>query len=298
MNLSRKLCRASGVAALALSALALWAPAASATFHLMSVREVYPGSSAKPDSEYVELQMYASGQNLVGGHSVKTYNASGGLVATNTITANTAHSENQRTILLATPAAELQFGVTANGALSPGQLDPSGGAVCWEALDCVSWGSFSGSTTPASGAPVDPLGIPDSMAIRRSIAHHCPTLLEAADDTNASAVDFADASPSPRPNSTVPSESACPPPPTPNTEISGGPKGRSGDRTPTFRFSASLPGSRFRCRIDSAPFVPCTSPKTYGKLGFGRHTFEVKAIAAGRADPSPASRDFRIVKPG
>jgi len=45
---------------------ALAPPVADATFHLMRIREVYPGSAANPGAEYVELQMYASGQNFVG----------------------------------------------------------------------------------------------------------------------------------------------------------------------------------------------------------------------------------------
>jgi len=41
------------------------APAASASFHEISIREVYPGSLAQPDSDYVELQMYFGGQQFV-----------------------------------------------------------------------------------------------------------------------------------------------------------------------------------------------------------------------------------------
>ncbi len=47
---------------------------AQATFHLMSIREVYPGSAAAPESSYVELQMYAAGQEMVEhpwGHAVQ-----------------------------------------------------------------------------------------------------------------------------------------------------------------------------------------------------------------------------------
>ena len=40
-------------ASIALASLALWAPVASATFHLMEIREVYPGSVASASSEYV-----------------------------------------------------------------------------------------------------------------------------------------------------------------------------------------------------------------------------------------------------
>jgi hypothetical protein len=118
--------------------LAAGAPAASATFHLMQIREVYPGSIANPGSEYVELQMWAEGQNHVEGHVLRTYDAAGAVTGTDTFPADVAHSANQSTMVLATPEAEAQFSLAADAPLAPsGQLDPSGGAVCWENLDCV-----------------------------------------------------------------------------------------------------------------------------------------------------------------
>jgi hypothetical protein len=47
------------------------------------------------------------------------------------------------------------------------------------------------------------------MALRRSISAGCPTALEASDDTNNSAADFAVTSPNPRPNSVAPTETTC-----------------------------------------------------------------------------------------
>ncbi len=64
----RSLVAAIGTVALAL----LLAPPALATFHEMMIREVYPGSGASPNSEYVELQMWAPGQNFVGGHQISS----------------------------------------------------------------------------------------------------------------------------------------------------------------------------------------------------------------------------------
>src|SRR4051812_10712784 len=43
-----KLRRTLATALIAIAALAIGAPAASATFHLMQIREVYPGSAANP----------------------------------------------------------------------------------------------------------------------------------------------------------------------------------------------------------------------------------------------------------
>jgi hypothetical protein len=263
--------------------------------------------------------MYASGQEFVAGHVVRTYDASGSLVKANTIGSDAANGDSQRTVLLATPQAEAQFGLQADAPLAPsGQLSPAGGAVCWESLDCVSWGSFSGSTPSSSGSPADPLGIPDGMALRRTIAPRCPTLLEEADDSGNSASDFADAFPAPRPNSAVPAERVCSPTQGPPT--SGGAPGGGGspdaddntqpqtllrqkpghqirDRTPTFRFVSSIAGSTYLCKLDRRSFKRCHSPFTTARLSFGRHVFRVKARSPdGTADHSPATYRFNVVK--
>ncbi len=135
--------RVGSVAALALAVSALGAQAASATYHEMVVREVYPGSVLAPESEYVELQMYAAGQNLVSGHRITLYDAAGGEAGSAKFTADVKNGANQATILAATPAAEAEFGIVADLALAPANtLTPDGGAVCWESLDCVTWGTF------------------------------------------------------------------------------------------------------------------------------------------------------------
>jgi hypothetical protein len=306
----------------ALVVLALAAAQASATFHLVKIREIYPGSSASPDAEYVELQMYAPGQNLVGGHSIDFLDAAGAKVGSATFGADVAGGANQSTVLAATPAAESQLGVAADAGMPAGLLDPAGGAVCWEAIDCAAWGSFAGSTLSPTGSPADPLGIPDGMALRRTIAPGCATLLEATDDSDDSATDFADVFPAPRPNSVAPSEHTCSAQgpagtgyPAPGSGAGGGPAGGGGsaarrppqttirrrphrvtrDRTPTFRFSSNRPRSRFLCRLDRGRFRRCRSPFTARRLRPGRHVFRVKARAPGGAtDRSPAVWRFRV----
>jgi hypothetical protein len=58
---------------------------------------------------------------------------------------------------------------------------------------------------------------------------------------------------------------------------------------------ASQAQLQFECRMDGAPFAPCTSPKTYSVLGVGEHAFEVRAKdTAGNVDQSPARYEWTI----
>jgi CSLREA domain-containing protein len=61
-------------------------------------------------------------------------------------------------------------------------------------------------------------------------------------------------------------------------------------------FVASEPGAEFLCKLDSKPFAPCTSPKTYRKLRRGRgHTIKVKAMdPVGNTDATPDSTRIRV----
>jgi hypothetical protein len=294
--------------AVAIVVLALGAANALATFHLISIREVYTGFVGDPDVEYVELQMYSGGQDLIKEHRISTFDAAGNLVKANAFSADAPNSANQSTVLMATPEAEAKFGVTADGALSPsGQLEPGGGAVCWEEIDCVTWGSVSDSPLSPSGPPFSG-AIPDGMALRRTIAPGCPTLLEADDDSDRSALDFSPVFPAPRPNSVAPSERACPAS-TGNagsgsgtgarplqTKLRRKPPKRGRDRTPTFGFASDEGGATFQCKLDRRAFRACRSPFTAPRLSLGRHTFKVRARnRSGKVDPSPAVYRFKIL---
>src|SRR4051794_5013178 len=90
------------------------------------------------------------------------------------------------------------------------------------------------------------------------------------------------------------------PPQRPNTRISKA-KISAAQGKATFRFRSSGAGaSGFQCELKKkvkhkrAKFKSCKSPKTYRHLSAGRYTFEVRALAAGGADPTPARRSFRI----
>jgi Bacterial TSP3 repeat/Right handed beta helix region len=81
----------------------------------------------------------------------------------------------------------------------------------------------------------------------------------------------------------------------PNTTISSGPSGTTTSTSADFGFSSSESGSTFRCSLDSGAWSACTSPRSYGSLAVGAHTFSVKATdAAGNADASPATRSWTV----
>jgi hypothetical protein len=176
-----------------------WAPPAGAAFHLIKVKEVFPGNSSSPNAHFIELQMYAAGQTQVGGHPVTVYDSTGALVGTFTFGSSVPNGADQATILVATTEAQTYYGVTADLIMTP-VIAPSGGAVCFDNIDCVSWGTFSGSTPSPSGTPwAGP--IPSSLSIQRKISGGTnPNALDAGDDTDDSNTDFDHAPPTPEAN--------------------------------------------------------------------------------------------------
>jgi len=177
---------------------------AQASFHLMKIREIHPDSA---QADYIELQMTEVGQNLIAGQTLTTYMANGMAFDSLTFPSNVAFSESQRTILVSTGDP---IGVTPDFAIGPNILSGAG-AVCFSNIDCVSYGNFLGAALLPSptGSPAAPGGLSFGQTLERSIAGGCPTLLEQADDTNDSATDFALSTPSPRNNSTTPTEKEC-----------------------------------------------------------------------------------------
>ena len=295
-----------GVLALGIAA-AMAAPA-SATFHLIKIREVHPDPSG--DTGYVELQMYAPDQNLVGGHFLAVYNSGSYYVnPPYLLPSNVPNGQNQRTILIGDTGVQAATGVSPDFTFS-NLLIPSQGSVCWlstssgtpstdQGLDCVSISDSWGATPPPSPTGTPALMPAPGQSLIRKITPGCPTFLEASDDTDDSATDFAEGNPSPRNNATPPTESLCLPPDTtpPNTKLKKRPPNRTRDRTPTFRFTATESGSTFLCKLDRKKARRCTSPFTTKTLKPGPHTLKVTAIdAAGNRDPSPAKDTFKVIR--
>jgi hypothetical protein len=79
------------------------------------------------------------------------------------------------------------------------------------------------------------------------------------------------------------------------TIVSGPPATIAAGTAARFGFSSSDAVSSFQCRVDSAPFEPCTSPQTVMATATGAHRFDVRAVdRAGNADPTPAARAYTV----
>jgi Ca2+-binding RTX toxin-like protein len=176
--------------------------------------------------DWVELQFTADGESVVGKH-ILTYFSTGGTPNSDfLIPGEVANTQSQRTVLLSsvfTPA-----GVSAD---FTGNIELLGGdgAVCLTGpspaltrLDCVAYGNFTASGFP-TGTPAVPTQYDETL--QRKITGGCTTALDAADDTNNSAADFALTTDPPRNNSATPTEKTC--------------AGKGGTKPP--------PGSNFKC---------------------------------------------------
>jgi cysteine-rich repeat protein len=198
------------------AALSLLAPLqAFASFHLMKVVEVFPGSPQNPNAQYVVLQMYANGQTFVGNHSVTFSNSAGTAIAggsfafadvpvnaaTNPSGQDLVNGTTQDKILIATAEAQALFGITPDLVMTP-VIPAAGGKVCFDAIDCVAWGNFAGSPTGVGTAFNKKGGglLLGSAMIRRLDIFGNPTNLENSDDTGQSANDFFLGAPAPKNN--------------------------------------------------------------------------------------------------
>ncbi len=208
MRIRGRAARALLIASLIGGGLAAGSQPALADFHLMKIREVFAGSAAHPNAHFVELQMYASGQNFVGGKQVRIFSAADAVVATATFPSSVPNGANQAPILVGTPDVQAAFGVAPDLTMSP-SIAAAGGKACFvdpgdpyspgvTNIDCVSWGNYGGSAT-GTGTPAP--AIPPGMSIERKISGGNPSILDdPGDDTNNSAADFQIAPPSPQRN--------------------------------------------------------------------------------------------------
>jgi hypothetical protein len=84
----------------------------------------------------------------------------------------------------------------------------------------------------------------------------------------------------------------------PETKIDSRPKARTTATSAVFTFSGGG-SSRFECRLDSASFSRCVSPRSYRRLAARGHRFAVRAIdTAGNVDPTPSTAAWKVTKGG
>ncbi len=166
----------------------------------LRIAQVFGGSQAAPDAQYVMLRMWAPGQS-VGGHALTVHDADGTLTDTFTFPAPAVLSNalGQDTVLIATSEAQALFGVTADLTMTP--ISPDVGAkVCWAGTaDCLSVGDYTGPSTGA-GSPFYVAELVGLAFTRRLDIAGAGTVLHPLDDTNDSAGDFLLALPAPRNN--------------------------------------------------------------------------------------------------
>jgi hypothetical protein len=84
----------------------------------------------------------------------------------------------------------------------------------------------------------------------------------------------------------------------PETTITSAPAASTTSTSASFSFTATpSTGATFECALDGAGFSACTSPRAYSGLALGGHTFQVRAVNTGGADPTPASFSWTITLP-
>jgi hypothetical protein len=82
------------------------------------------------------------------------------------------------------------------------------------------------------------------------------------------------------------------PPPIPT--ITSGPASPTNSTNASFAFTNTEAGVSYVCRVDTAPFVACTSPKSYSGIANGAHTFQVKARDLVGNESGEASRAWAV----
>lgn len=82
----------------------------------------------------------------------------------------------------------------------------------------------------------------------------------------------------------------------PETTIDSRPPDPSDSSSASFGYSSNEPGSTFECSFDAGAFSGCApTGVTYGGLGSGAHSFQVRAIdPSTNVDPTPAGYSFTV----
>ena len=216
--------------------------------------------------------MWSSGQNFVGEHLLRTYTAAG--VATKTfLPHDVSGGANQSTILIATPQAEAQFGVTADAELPADPRTRPAGPSAGKKSTASPGAASAARATAAAGTPAarrhprrhgaaaqdhprlrDPAGARRRHEQqRRRLRSGLPGAaaeLGGADRARLRAVAAAGGR---RRQGRAPRR----------RRSRRKPAKKGHDRTPTFRFSSDMASATFECKLDGKPFKACRSPFTH-----------------------------------
>jgi plastocyanin len=197
-------------------------------------------------------------------------------------------------------------GIGENGATLTGSVNPHGFGTTYffNFGTTTAYGQKTAASAAGSGTSAAPASAPLS-GLSPGTTYHFQLVAESAKGTAPGAdqtFTTASAPPFEPPPVVLPpaSGSASPPPAAapvaalPDTKITFKPRAKTKDRTPTFKFTATVPGASFRCSVDNKPFRTCRSPYTTPALKAGRHTFKVAAVANGSTDPTPATASFKV----
>ena len=81
----------------------------------------------------------------------------------------------------------------------------------------------------------------------------------------------------------------------PNTVFTSSPPTATNVTSATIEFTSTEVGSTFECRLDGAPFAPCSSGTGYTGLAAGSHTVQVRATdTSGNVDATPATHTWVV----
>jgi hypothetical protein len=89
-------------------------------------------------------------------------------------------------------------------------------------------------------------------------------------------------------------QTPCPARSAPDTTLTKTPKRKTKSRKAKFEFTATKPGSTFKCSLDGKPFSACTSPQKY-KVKVGSHSFVVFGEdPTTNVDDTPATFSWKV----
>jgi hypothetical protein len=180
--------RASTAVALCVASTFVNVVPAHATFHIIVVDQVFPGTELAPHAQYVMLQTQAPVQTAVYGQPFPLFDAAGNPLGTFATFCTTPRQScilpvvspacsagdcplpfdsNGRHILAATVWAEELFCVTAD-LVATGVVPHPSGRVCWGdcalrtdcgsgPVDCVAYGSYTGDNAPFGNPAMSPM---------------------------------------------------------------------------------------------------------------------------------------------